>query len=143
MDEETKALQGSPSRDRFKQRHKELDPLLYASDVDFVLVIKDPKPGIVAALDYKTYSDVIRFSEVIAYNAFKDAGIPVYIIQGSADPDGCFTILKYISGNHNPDPPVYELQEVCKTKNWQEFEKWEFELRGCYRKSIHCSRGLL
>ena len=143
MDEDKRNLVGSRSRDLFKRRHKELDDTMYASDVDFVLVCKDPEPGIVAALDYKTHTDVIRFTEVIAYNAFKGAGIPVYIVRGSADPDGCFTILEYVSGNHKPDPPVCELQEVCKTKNWQEFEKWELGLRGHYRISIHRKNGTL
>ena len=143
MDDVKRMLQGSKSRDLFKFRHKLLDESLHATDIDFMLVCKDPEPGIVAVLDYKTHGDKIRFSEVLAYNFFKVNGVLVFIVQGSSDPDGKFTIFEYESGDHRPEPPDCNLREVCKTESWEDFEKWELRLRGEYRKAIYRRRGTM
>jgi hypothetical protein len=126
MDETTKALKGSPNRDAFKQRHKELSKDLWACDIDFCLVEKYPFPDIVAAIDYKTDRDSITFSEVIAYNSLVSRGIDVFIVQGDAEV-GAFSISKYIGGNHQR--PDFELRLCIAVKNWAEFEEWEKGLR--------------
>ena len=72
MDDKTKILKGSPSRDSFKQLHKSHCPQsYYACDLDFILVAKYPF-RIIAFIDYKKHSDKITFSEVIAYNELKN-----------------------------------------------------------------------
>jgi hypothetical protein len=126
MDEGKKALKGSPSRDTFKRLHKDLDRSLWACDLDFVLVEKEPYPDIVAVLDYKQKNDAITFTEVIAYNALSQRGIPVYVVQGDAE-TGVFEISKYQGGHHRV--PRYELKEVYATKSWEDFGEWERLLR--------------
>jgi len=131
MNDEMKNLKGSPSRDLFKQKHKSLASQLYACDIDFVLVDKMPVPDIVAALDYKQRSDDITFSEVIAYNALLQRGIPVFIVQGDAE-QGSFVIYRYQGGNHRN--PRYDLTKEAQTFGWEDFQDWEFRLRERRRK---------
>lgn len=127
MDERTKNQCGSPSRDKFKRKHKDLGKHLWARDVDFVLVEKHPFPDVVAIVDYKAGAhDSITFTEVIAYNAFLNRGIPVYIVSGDADV-GAFSIFCYEGGNHVK--PTWKLRTVHETKTWEEFEDWETRLR--------------
>lgn len=127
MKENTRNQCGSPSRDKFKRRHKDLNKDLWALDVDFVLVEKKPFPDIVAVLDFKAgASDSVTFSEVIGYNALINRGISVYIVSG--DPEcGAFTIFRYEGGNHTK--PTCKLVHVKNTESWQEFEDWEKALR--------------
>lgn len=126
MDDRLKSLKGSPSRDLFKLRHKSIDRRMWACDLDFVLVDKEPFPDIVAVLDYKQHNDEITFSEVIAYNAMLKRGVPVYIVQGDADA-GRFSIFHYRGGNHIK--PRYDLAQVARTENWHHFEQWQKRLR--------------
>ena len=130
MNENTRNQTGSPSRDAFKRKHKDLAKYLYACDVDFVLIDKEPFPDITAILDYKATNDDITFSEVIAYNGLIKRGLPVYIVQGDVD-SGQFVISRYLGGNHRR--PIYQLKEICKTSSWKEFENWETRLR-CDKK---------
>ena len=126
MKKSIRNLKGSESRDVFKRHHKDLSQALYACDLDFVLLAKEPVPDIVAAIDYKSDDDEIRFSEVIAYNALVRRGIQVFIVQG--DPEtGAFQISRYEGGHHRK--PRYTTTAVATTKNWNEFEAWEFALR--------------
>ena len=131
MNEATKQQKGSPSRDEFKRRHKDLHKDMWATDLDFVLVEKQPFPDIVAALDYKVVGDKLTFSEVIAYNALIRRGIPVFVVSGNAA-DGHFTIYEYVGGNHIK--PRIECKHVIETKSWAEFEAWERTLRESYRQ---------
>lgn len=136
MDEATRKLKGSPSRDTFKQKHKQLSKSLYACDLDFVLVSKKPDPCIVAALDYKASYDKVTFSEVIAYNSLKAKGIRVYIVEGGRDAEPPFSIKRWDGGNHLPFPPVVNLTHVFTAKTWAEFEWWEKQLRAFVRKAV-------
>ena len=90
MDKDKQALQGSPLRDKFKRAHKQLSGRFYATDLDFILVEKEP-PGIVACFDYKHPMDRITFAEVLAYNALN---CPVYIIQASDPEHGPFRVQR-------------------------------------------------
>ena len=126
MNEWTKNQKGSPSRDTFKRKHKDLSKLFWACDLDFVLIDKSPVPDIVAVLDYKQSDDDITFSEVIAYNALMSRGLPIYIVVGDAE-SGAFIIYHYRGGNHKK--PRCEMAEVCRTINWDEFARWEKSLR--------------
>ena len=91
MDKWTKALRGSPTRDRFKLLHKQMMPShCYAFDCDLVLVEKYPFAFIVALLDFKIKGfDSITFAEAIGYKRALDAPppyhYPVYIIEGNDD----------------------------------------------------------
>lgn len=123
-------LKGSPSRDEFKRRHKDLAKDLYGLDLDFVIVEKVPHPDIVAVFDYKTDSDKICFTEVLAYGALVRRGIEVFIIQGNAT-TGSFVISQFIGGNHKE--PRSALKEKAITKDWAEFEQWERKLRTWFR----------
>lgn len=126
MKESKRTLQGSVKRDEFKRHHKDLSPSLYACDLDFVLLAKEPVPDIVAALDYKADNDEIQFSEVIAYNALTRRGIQVFIVQGDSE-TGTFCISRYEGGHHRE--PRYKTTIVKTTSNWNEFEAWEFSIR--------------
>lgn len=126
MNEATKKLEGSVSRDRFKRKHKELSGRFYGADLDFVLVQKEPIPDIVCALDYKKSYDCVTFSEVILYNALIMRGVEVFIVTGDAD-SGIFAIQSYLGGHH--ELPNYTLGEPVFTNNWSEFEAWENEQR--------------
>lgn len=130
MDEHTKAQEGSPSRDRFKRLHKDLPRVFYASDLDFLLLEKEPFPDIVAVLDYKAAGDAITFAETIAYNAMLRRGIPVFIVKGDAE-RGTFRIGEFVGGHHGK--PRYEIRVVTETKSWKEFGEWERSLRQQYK----------
>lgn len=131
MDKRKLELIGSPTRDKFKQKHKILDNRLYACDIDFIFVSKYP-PKIVGILDLKTGRDNISFSEVIAYNNLKDLGIDIYIAYTNDDnkmSEGRFDIYKYISGDFKPNPPDVKIFLVSSCNSWEDFEKWEKSIR--------------
>jgi len=100
------------------------------------LVEKYP-PGIVAVFDYKLSGslDSVSFAEVIAYNAFLDWGVPVYIVW-SQEPFDRFTIQKFKSGDWKPDPPIVDLDTLLLDVPAETFEEWEANLRRVYRKGI-------
>lgn len=126
-----KGLKGSPSRDSFKHWHKQGPKDMYASDLDLVFVDKYP-PGIVAAMDYKTPSDSVSFSEVLLYNDLLSLGIPVYIVT-SVEPFESFTVELYKGGDYKPDPPIYELEAIHKDIDRTTYWQWERTIRLSYR----------
>lgn len=133
MDDGLRALKGSPVRDAFKHWHKTLDRALWACDVDFLLLEKDP-PGIVAALDFKLIGsqDRVTFTEVLAYNHFLRVGIPVFIVW-SCPPFEKFSVQEYLGGDHRPDPPDVELGYMLLDATAREFELWEEWLRRAHK----------
>ena len=130
MDINKQMLCGSPSRDAFKFNHKRLDRKFYALDVDFLLVEKEPFPGIDAALDFKTEKDSPTFSEVIAYNDFMKRGIDVYIVSGCPETYD-LKIYKWLGGHHGK--PVWRCSLVEETKDSGEFQTWERSIRDQYK----------
>ena len=130
MDNNTKNQEGSPTRDKFKRMHKELNKGFYACDIDFVFVEKEPFPDIVLALDYKAMGDTITFSETIAYASLDRRGIPVYIVTGNAEA-GVFKIQKFVGGHYRK--PRVELQDIAVVKSWEEFGLWEKGMRMKYK----------
>jgi len=127
MDKAKRQLKGSPSRDAFKKWHKFLIDTFYASDIDFVLVSKNP-PGIIAVLDYKKPGDDVTFAEVLAYNNLLELGLSVYIIVGN-EPFDKLKIYRYLGGGWKPDPPKVSLRFVTETKSRADFATWEKRLR--------------
>ena len=124
MDDHTKKLKGSESRDRFKQKHKELDRRLYGCDADFIFV---ESGGPVAYIDYKKRNDKVTWAEHQVYSYWaKDR--PVYIVQGNNIDDGVFVIMQYINKDQWKDGKADKV--VARTSNWDEFESWEFKVRG-------------
>jgi hypothetical protein len=132
MEEWKRTAEGSERRDKFKLKHKECGGDLYATDADLCLVSKDP-PGTVAYLDYKTSWDRIRFSEVIQYNVWMKHA-PVFIIEGDDPENGPFEVKRYLGGNWKPKPPIVNLEHVTSCADWDEFWKWERELRAEYKR---------
>lgn len=126
MNEFTRQQTGSPSRDKFKRKHKDLSRAFFACDIDFVFVQKTPMPDIVAAIDYKQSGDDVTFSESIAYNALVRRGIPVFIVIGNVD-TGAFEIKEYIGGHHRI--PVARYGSTVYVNSWDEFASWERQLR--------------
>ena len=149
-----KMLLGSKSRDWFKWLHKQLLPKnSWALDIDLELVEKEPMPFIVARLDFKVGNDRISFSEAIAYSTFigmpHPYRIPVYIVYAnhlfkshaeneSLSPEDRillakkyhrFTVKKLISADYRPDPPKTEEIVVLENATWEEFSKWQTQLR--------------
>ena len=130
MDDRKRNMKGSVTRDEFKQWHKTLSPKFYASDLDLVLIGKNP-PGIVAALDYKMPNDHVTFSEAILYNQLLTWGVPVFLIY-SIPPFDSITIMEYLGANWKPEPPIIETVDILLDISPQEFEVWERELRRAY-----------
>jgi len=142
MDDDKKDLEGSRNRDRFKQLHKtEIDGRFYALDIDFALVSKnkvygDALPMIVAIVDFKMPGDDPTFTEVLAYNQFKEKDIPVYFIEAlnkpfaDLDPEKHrFRIKEYLDGDWRPKYVPTNENVVAETVGWDGLEKWERELR--------------
>lgn len=130
MRESTRLQQGSPSRDRFKRKHKEGPGWCYACDVDFALVSKSP-PGIVAFLDYQVGEEAISFSEVLAYNELLSIA-PVFIVRGDADANGPFSVMEYEGGDYRPEPPRAKLTRIASQLDWQGLLAWEQLIRNGY-----------
>lgn len=127
-DKEKERLKGSPSRDIFKQKHKENMPgLYYACDIDLALVSKYPA-SIKAILDYKKFTDKITFSEVIAYNDLMNH-YPIFIIKSQTPENGPFYIYQYNGGNWHPEPPEVDITEIRRCINWDELSEWENTVR--------------
>jgi hypothetical protein len=150
----TKMQQGSKSRDVFKWLHKQLlDAKSWALDVDLELVEKEPRPFIVARFDVKVGNDEISFSEAIAYSTLigmpHPHRIPVYIVYAdhlfkshaeneSLSPEDRkhlakkhhrFTVKELISADYRPNPPKTKEIVVLENATWEDFGKWETQLR--------------
>lgn len=137
MREQTKQQKGSPSRDLFKRKHKDLSRKFYACDLDFVFVEKEPFPDIIAVIDYKKDTDdEITFAEVVAYNALMRRGITVYIVTGDAE-SGAFIIYRYEGGHHGK--PRWMPKEVFRCDDWDGFAKWESSLREYHHERYRAS----
>jgi len=122
------ALRGSPRRDSFKHAHKaKLGPGFWATDLDLVLVGKDP-PGIRAFLDCKQPGEPLSFAEVLAYNELAEIA-PLFIIEVRDPETGPFTIRRYRSGNWQPSPPVVLSDFVLTCTNWDGLRAWEQSVR--------------
>ena len=132
MDEGKRNLMGSPFRDAFKKAHKDYnDGSCYASDLDLVLVVARPEPGVVAFLDCKRPREGITFAEVLLYNALLQAtGRPIYIVHSPDPVAGPFSVYQYHGGDWKPDPPKTDTRFVKKCHTWAELALWEKELRG-------------
>jgi len=148
MIDEKKYLEGSKNRDKFKQLHKtQLDGSFYALDIDFALIAKnegrfsDALPMIVAIIDFKMPNDSPTFSEVLAYNQFKDMNIPVYLIEALNKPFAelepekhRFRIKEYISGKWKPSYVPTDTEVIAEAVSWEELEEWEKEVRESRKK---------
>lgn len=155
----TKKQKGSPSRDKFKWMHKHImSKKCWALDVDLELVEKEPRPFIVARLDFKMPNDFITFSEALSYQITLDLPpeyrIPIYIIEATPafmngkneelDIDAMneqkdnhrFTIRKLLSANYKPKPPTTETRVMKENITWEELAEWEVALREYRRKEI-------
>lgn len=138
MGTDTKSLIGSKSHDCFRAFHKTaLDKSFYASDVDLMLISKNP-PGIVAAIEYKTGSDTITFTETILYATFLKMNIPVYIVTSDWRGSNAFTrfkVEKFLGGDWRPSPPKIKVQLVGKNMSQKAFERWEKGLRDDFTRT--------
>jgi len=82
MEDEKRQLIGSEARDIFRWGHKQMGILptfCTGGDIDFVLSCED---GIIAAVDYKRYSDTITGTEEIIYDDLKSKGYLIYVVRG-------------------------------------------------------------
>ncbi len=131
MDKEKQELEGSKSRDRFKRRRKQGPSNFYASDLDLVLVEKQP-PGIVAMFDYKQPWDIVTFAESIAYNSLTRIA-PIYIIEGSNPEEGPFHVFRFLHADWHPEPPDVQKEYIGKFETRNQLEEFEKELRQAYK----------
>ena len=142
MNAATKTQRGSPSRDRFKQLHKELFSVSsWACDADLELVEKKPIPFIVARLDFKLCTDSVSFSEAIAYQHLLSAPlpwfVPVYVIEAalnfkdedSLPEEHLFNVYQVLDLDYEPDPPTYTKNYELKNATWKDLQSWEWQLR--------------
>jgi hypothetical protein len=127
MNDATRMLVGSQSRDDFKRRHKDLDCTFYACDLDLCWVSKNP-PSILAVLDYKKDGDRITFSEVVAYCDLIEQDVKVLIVQGDCE-TGQFCIQQFVAGDYRPYPPKVELAYMADTESWEDFGDFQREFR--------------
>lgn len=110
MDEDIKNLIGSRSRDIFRYVHKHLlHKSNYGGDIDFVLISKN---GILAFIDYKTEGDETTWTEKIMYKELIEKGYLIFLVQGKM----------------SMPPPGFN------PKKFNDFPKYEAELRGDYKK---------
>jgi len=123
MDENVKELQGSPTRDIFKRKHKNGDRKFYACDIDFCLVNSS---RIIAFLDTKGKYDKVTWSESIAYKDLLKIA-PVYIIYVGDGIlcEGPFSIYKYIDGYKESTRQTM----IAVRENWNELFEWERSIR--------------
>ena len=130
MKTDKSALCGSPSRDAFKLWHKTLPRNLWALDIDFIFVEKNP-PRIVAILDYKRWADQVTFTECLAFNDLM-IHYPVFIIRGE-QPFDRLSIYRYLGGDWHPDPPRVKMEPQLENITREEYVQWEVRLRndGC------------
>ena len=135
MNDATRMLKGSKSRDEFKRKQKDLDKSFYCCDMDLLFINKNP-PAILAVIDYKQVSDLITFSEVIAYNHLRDMDLTVLIVQGDFE-TGEFVISEYIAGDWRPRPPVTQINCIAETFNWDEYEGWQRAFRDKQIKKLN------
>jgi len=146
MDEGKRNAEGSVSRDRFRYwRKKQIDDSFYALDIDLMLISKNiyndqTHPMIVSIIDFKnSKNDGVTFSEALAYNQFKEMGIPVYLICAINDITELkvekhrFRIVEYEHGewesNWRADDVPVETDLVADTLSWVGLQEWEEKLR--------------
>lgn len=137
MDKRTAELKGSPLRDLYKQLHKaKLAPHMVGCDLDFVIVEKDPD-CIVAFKDVKRYGEKVTFSEVIAYNQLLRLA-PLYLLYAENEEAlevGKFIVHRYLGGNRRPNPPTIQTEIYARLDNWNDYQRWEQELRNATKQS--------
>jgi len=128
---------GSPSRDAFKRWHKDLQPVFWATDIDFALIDgKKDDSFVVAVLDYKSRRDAITIQEAVLYNFFtmlpEPYRIPVFIVRGNLpSQEPIFGIQEYLGAQIDwVDKRVNaSLNQICDGINEEEFGGWEYDLR--------------
>lgn len=131
-DKAKQSLIGSKYLDIFKHKHKKLDRKLYGCDFDYVVVEKEPIPGIVAVYDFKFGRDNVSFAEVIAYCHNIRTGVDTFIIHTeSSDIEGPFFVEKFVGGHHSR--PDVRTIPIGTLNTWADIEKWEMNLRAEWR----------
>lgn len=144
MSDRRREVMGSPTRDLFKQLHKQrLPSYMFACDVDLRWVEKNPY-GVVAELDVKVGGrDTVTFTEVIGYNDDIRVGRKVFIVQ-AADQEALaayrFTVRQYLGGNPGPNPVVVRYGEPFLIDGFEEFAAWEARERAEWKARV--GRGL-
>ncbi|MHC4635748.1 MAG: hypothetical protein ACYSYU_11160 [Planctomycetota bacterium] len=125
MDEDKRNLTGSPKRDIFKRRHKDLNKSYYASDADLCFISFKPR-GVVAYIDYKGSGEEVTATEEVLYDEWLETK-PVFIIEGVNPEEGPFTIWRYLGSEEG-------LEYVAFVADWAGLEDWEGGLRNEFRK---------
>ena len=125
MDENKRNLIGSPKRDKFKRRHKDIDKSFYGADADFCLVSFSPR-GVVGYIDYKGSGEGVTRTEEVLYDEWMETK-PVFIIEGVDPETGPFKVWRYLGSDK-------ELEYVTFVADWSGLEAWERGLRNAYAK---------
>ena len=115
-------LCGSPARDRFRLLHKQkLGKGYHGSDGDLFLIEFDRRTP-VALLDFKSNdADTISDTEKALYLWAEESGCPVYLVWAMDLEAGKFQVDRWsVTGKY---------EHVKTTYTWDEFGKWELELR--------------
>ncbi len=131
MNDRTANQKGSTLNDLIKLLHKlRLPPHMFGCDVDLMIVEKNPD-CIVAFKDFKRIGEQVTFSEVIAYNQLMKVA-PIYLIYAGSEQDaqnGVLTVYRYLGGNRGPNPPTIRMELYARLQSWEEYRRWEQELR--------------
>jgi hypothetical protein len=109
---------------RFKRLHRKAGLAEhYASDLDLVLVDKDPK-RISAFIDFKNKDEHIKFTQSIIFPQLSDIA-PVFIIRAETAIDGVdrvdhrFTVSEFIETTDSKQhPPDVETEVIEENLSW-------------------------
>jgi hypothetical protein len=144
MNDRVAKLKGSELRDLYKQLHKEMLPShMTGCDLDFVIVEKNPD-CIVAFKDVKRSRENVTFAEVIAYNALLRIA-PLYLLYVDGNEGliaGRFAVYRYLGGNRVPNPPVIRTELYARLNSWDEYRRWEQELRNATKQARANGNGV-
>jgi hypothetical protein len=135
---------GSPSRDKFKQLHKQLLPRhFWALDCDLELIEKQPEPFVLARLDFKLPNDEVGFTEGIAYNWYVDLPapfrVPIFIVEAhhfdaEDTTEHRFTVYRYIIADWKPRKVNTKMEKIAEGLTWDGLGEWEGRLRLQYKQ---------
>jgi hypothetical protein len=139
---------------RYNHRHRAGFDTHWASDLDLVLIEREPNPHISAFLEFKNDGEPIRFTQAVMFETFQPTA-PVFIVIAENDmlendPDEqVFTVERFDEVEDlSPSPPDVATTTIKKDVPWgglvdnNEFEldfrdnatvrgliEWEDELR--------------
>lgn len=108
----------------YNHRHKAGFDHHWASDLDLVLIEREPNPHISAFLEFKNRDEEIRFTQAVVFNALQSVA-PCFVVVSENEmldaeaEEQSFTIKRFDSvEDYSPSPPEVNLTEVASGVSW-------------------------